>query len=91
MSPGEDGFAFLWKSHGGCGQYTTGEDGFDLHCLSLQRETIEERLGPALAGGSECALHLNGFESVHNDKKSNTEWCWTFCGSIELNVCYLIS
>jgi hypothetical protein len=20
------------------------------------------------------------FESVHNDKKSNTEWCWTFCG-----------
>ena len=29
---------------------------------------------------------LGKSESVHNDKKSNTEWCWTFCGVFELNV-----
>ena len=76
MSPGEDGFAFLWKSHGGCGQYTTGEDGFDLHCLSPQRETIEERLGQALAGGARPHRISVGSSPVSyfHQKEKTTHW-----------------
>ena len=46
---GEDGFAFLRKSHGGC-ECPTREDGFVY--ISACWAEIEDRLGLALDGGA---------------------------------------
>ena len=68
---GEDGFARL-RPENNRGR----EDGFVAFSFP-KRMKIEERLGRALAGSAHprCVCL---FESIYNDKKSNTGRCWTF-------------
>ena len=60
---GEDGFAFLRKSHGGCGQYTTGEDGFDLHLLP---EGANECVAAVETGGKQQSTGLFAWTGLSN-------------------------
>jgi hypothetical protein len=41
------------------------------------RDVVAIELAASKAKPEPC---VELFESVSKDKKSNTEWCWTFCG-----------
>ena len=61
-----------------------GEDGFGAIAPNGSKSMCHSRRAGS-EQGSTGALHLI-IRIRPQYKKSNTGWCWTFCGSIELNV-----
>ena len=90
-----DGFARLRPGHGGSSQNPEGGGRIRLHFFKSVRigsarprtaaviqQTDSLRCGEATAGQTvhRTVCLDRPFESVRNDKKSNTIRCWTFCG-----------